>query len=275
MATHQAIIPSYRKDFPWLPHCLRSLRKYATGYLPPVVHVATEDEPEAKRIVSQTYPEATVAVRDGRPGQGFMRAQVAMMSADLYCPKADVIHLIGSDCIATRPFDASVYADPSGKPYVLYTPYSQVGPARAWLPGVERVLGISPEFEFMRRLPSVFPASIFQPMRDRVEQVHRQPFEHYIFEGDLHTRNTSEANILGAFAFHFMPETCRWVFTPQVTDWSKYPSPIGQNWSHGGLDHPQDAIYEYEFRGEKRKATGLTARTIISELLYDGGPLPA
>lgn len=268
--THQAIICSYPKDYEWLIHCLVSLRKFARGYLPPVVCVDVQDEEMARRIVAGHYPEASVAVKPGRPGQGFMRAQIAMMEADLFCPAADIIHFIGSDCIATRPFDASIYDAPDGRPAVLYTPYAQLPPSIPWRPGTERILGHPVEFEFMRRLPSVFPRSIFAPMRAHVERVHGKPFNDYIHEGNLARRDTSEANVLGAFAYYHLPETCHWVSTASFNP-AEWPTALGQHWSHGGLDRPSDACYEYDFRGQRRNAFGQTPRSLIDQIVYDRG----
>lgn len=270
---HQAIICSYRKDFPWLPHCLTSLNRLAHGFLPPVICVDQADSLEAKSIVLKHYPEATVVVKNGRLNQGFMRAQIAMMQADLFCKNADIIHFIGSDCIAKQNFDASIYADDDGKPYVLYTPYDKVGPAKDWQAGVHRVLGIIPDFEFMRRLPSVFPASVFPMMRARVEQVHRMPFEDYIYKGDIGNRNTSEANIVGAYAYYFMPETCHFVSTEEE-DLKNYPTGLAQFWSHGGLDRPIQEGFEYIANGKTKTSLNQTPRAVIHEILYSGASIP-
>lgn len=266
---HQAIICSYQKDFQWLEHCLLSLRRFATGYISPVICVDEADLEGARDIVARQYPECSIAVKNGRPGQGFMRAQIAMMQADLYCPHADSIHFIGSDCLAIKPFDASIYADEEGKPVVLYTDYRYLPSNHPWKPGTTRVLGFEPKYEFMRRLPSVFPASVFSPMRKHVENIHGMSFEDYIYEGDKARRDTSEANIVGAYAFQYMPETCRWVNTA-TEDLSVWKTGIGQNWSHGGLDRKSDTCYDYTIDGVTKNSHGRTPREIINDILYSG-----
>lgn len=270
---HQALICSYPKDWEWLGHCLASLNKFAFYELPPVVCVDTQDAPAARSILDRVYPEATLWLYDGRPGQGFMRAQIAMMRADQGCPQADIIHFLGSDCIATHPFNPAMYADEEGKPYVLYT-HHVVLPGLAWKGGTERVLGIANvEYEFMRRLPTVLPAKIFAPMRAHVEKHHGMEFDAYIHAGNEARRDTSEANILGAYAYYFMPDMCHWLNTQGEYDPAKHLNAIGQHWSHGGLDRPSDAAYLFTGTGGVQKcAYGRTPRSLIDEIVYSRAP---
>lgn len=292
MKTHQIIICSYSKDFQWLIHCLTSLKKFSRGFIPPVICVDSKDFLPACQLVNDTFHEASVVVKDGRPTQGFMRAQLAMMTADLLCPEADVIHFLGSDCLALHEFGPEMYCAPDGRPAVLYSSYLFMGLVHPdtipWRKGVERVIGVYPENEYMRRLPSIFPREIFAPMREHVEKLHGKKFEEYIYDADAEqrdtgkTRDTSEANILGAFAHRFMPETCAWIdiatagmYGTQVVGW---PSAIGQFWSHGGLDLPADACFEYEIDGRKRNSHRKAPRAVINEVLYgapEQAPMPA
>lgn len=268
---HQIFVASYQRDFPWLIHCLASIKRFSSGFLPPVVCVSREDFSEAKELCMRFCPESFVFVKQG---EGFMRAQIGMMEADLMCQWADVIYLVGSDCIFTRPFTPEMYC-PNGKAGVLMNSYERLADVHSaclpWRRGVERVLGFAPDFEYMRRLPSVFPATIFKPMREHVEKLHGMPFGEYIIEGNKARRDTSEANILGAYAHRYMPETCEFVDIDNV-EWEQanpkgWPSSLGQLWSHGGTDLPADASFEYiDLSGEKRTATGRTPRQIFADL---------
>lgn len=200
-----------------------------------------------------------------------MRAQIAMMRADQHCPESDNIFFLGSDCIAFDDFKPDPYLDSLGRPAVLFSSYSIMSKCHAdtipWQAGTKRVLGFQPENEFMRRLPSVFPRSIFEQMRRHVERQHGKSFDDYIYSAD--DGKTSEANILGAFAFKFMPETCHFVdvadaglYGAQVNKW---PSTIAQFWSHGGLDRPAEANVILK---SGNKTVGRTPRSVINEVLY-------
>lgn len=261
--THQVYISSYRKDKEWLRHCLFSLHKFQSGFLPPVIGVADEDFGIISEIVEQTFPRADVVSR-GAPT--WMGAQIRMMEADLLCPDADVIYFLGSDCIAFKQFKPDPYCDETGRPIVLYTPYHHFKGTSAygWKGGTERVLSIGVENEFMRRLPSVYPRAIFPRMRAYVEAKHGQPFDEYITKAHPIDNATSEANILGAYAFQFMPETCCFVNTEDY-DPAKYPSAIMQMWSHGGFDRPTDACV---ILPDGSNSVGKTPRELFQQLLY-------
>jgi hypothetical protein len=203
-----------------------------------------------------------------------MSAQLAMLRADQYCPDADNLYFVGSDCIAYDTLTPEPYCDVSGKPAVLMSAYSVMNVVHSdtlpWQRGVNRILGFKPDYEYMRRLPSVFPRTIFAPMRAEVERIHGTEFDDYIYTANDGT--TSEANLLGAYAHKYMPETCRFVdiaeaglYGSQVNGW---PSTLMQLWSWGGLDRPMDACVEYKFRGVSQQSVGRTPRRVINEILY-------
>lgn len=268
---HQIFVSSYRKDFEWLVHCLASIKRFARGFLPPVVCVSADDYTEALELCPRFHPGTKVVVKDGT---GFMRAQIAMMEADLLCPGADIIYLVGSDCIFLREFDPEMYCL-DGRAGVLMNTYAKLADSHSaclpWRRGVERVLGFAPDYEYMRRLPSVFPVSIFAPMRAHVSKLHSMPFGEYIIEGNKARRDTSEANILGAYAHKFMPDSCEFTDIDDVV-WDGpnpkgWPSALGQLWSHGGMDLPADACFEYiDLDGVLQCATGRTPRQIFVDL---------
>ncbi len=266
---HQCFIASYSRDLPWLEHCLTSLNKFAVGFLPPVVCVSSDDVAGAEQITSFTCPDAIITVKDGRPNQGFMRAQLGMMEADIYCPDADVIYFLGSDCIAYKEFRPEQYCQ-DGKPVVLMTARETLqsihSGAMPWLVGTERILGFPPPYEYMRRLPTVYPRAIFERMRSYVSDLHAIPFEDYIYETDAIEKNTSEANILGAYAHRFMPETCHWVPTENMV-WGPNGVDTGsilQMHSWSGLEKPMDANVTLP---DGTQTFGLTPRFVIEKIL--------
>lgn len=271
--TSQVLIASYAKDFQWLIHCLGSLKRYMSGFLHPVVCVEECDVAGCQAIIDQAYPETTIAVKNGRSGQGAMRAQCSMMSADLLCPFADYIFLTGSDTIYAGPLMPEPFFAPDGKPAMLFTTYADLnvpGHSNAipWQVGVERVLGWLPHAEFMRRLPLVYPMGLFAPFREFVAKRHNMPFEDYIYAADAKHGLTSESNCLGAYAWKFMPDIFHWVDTQSCTalagELLEWPNPCRQFWSFGGLDRPMEA--SFYFNG--KHSTGRTPRCVIDEILY-------
>lgn len=250
--TNQCFISSYRGDFPWLQFCLRSLHNFSEGFLPPVISVSLEDAETARFIVQKCYPGAEVVIHPLPPphtaavqGFGMMRAMNSMMHADVFCPKADNIFLVGSDCLATRPFRGEDYVGKRGEPVVLMNSYEEIKrvhpDALPWRDGTAQILGFTPPCEYMRRLPSVFAAHTFFETRKYIADLHGKSFVSYWFDGyAAGQRGQSEANLLGAIAHRFTPNR----YTFQLMDGVEQPpNAMLQMWSHGGLDHKIDCHY--------------------------------
>lgn len=267
--THQFLIASYQKDFRWLRPCLFSLQKFSRDFLPPVVCTDSNDAAEAKRICSQVFPEATVSIKDGRRGQGFMRAQIAMMSGDIHCPQADVTWLLGSDCVAYKEFSPEMYCL-HGKPVLLWNTYIEI--ASPWNIGTNRVLGFDCPWETMRRLPLGYPRELFPRVRAHVESVAKQPFEDFIYHFHNGGNNVSESNIMGGYAMKFCPELYTLLHaSPDCAEYVKYRTPdsdaIAQFWSHGGFDRPAETSVNY---APGKNTAGQTPRQSITDML---GPI--
>lgn len=243
--THQVFIASYAKDFPWLRCNLKSLRKFASGYLPPLVAVPECDHAAARALMDECYPEGIVVTRFDEPGNGFMSAQLAMLEVDKFTP-ATYIHLLGSDCVATRPFDPSAFFV-GNLPLLYYESYDTVlkkCPNMPWKSGTERAVGKPTNFEFMRVLPLVYPRWLYPLTRCRVSTLHDCNFKDYVLRqrndsGSHGGTDFSESNVLGLVAYIWLHEDFIWrdLATYQHP---KLSYPILQMWGHGGFDLPID-----------------------------------
>lgn len=274
---HQVLIASYKKDFVWLQYCLWTLHKFSRGFLPPVISVSSRDAHEAGIIARNHYPGATVVVKDGPPDLGNLRAQVSMMLGDEMCPEADYVWLVGSDCVVSRDFSPSPFFR-NEKPVMLVNSYELLlkhAPGiEPWRVGTEQALGWKPEFEYMRRLPLMYPRELFPRVRGHVSNLHRLPFEEYVYRVGAYAQasnrsdaaNFSESNVLGAFADRFMHDAYEWVNldSDYAGEMSKLPNPMIQFWSHGGLDTPADVRFDY---GKGQNTFGKTPREVLREIL--------
>ena len=269
MSTHQIFIASYHKDFPWLELNLRSLRKFARGFLPPVICTDIADAPEARRLVADNFPEARVVIHDGRKGKhGFIRAQIAMMKCDILAPEADYIYLLGSDCFTYREFTPAVYWHKS-KPVMLFNRYEEIGPqVEPWRLSTIEVLGLPSYWETMRRLPIVYPKPLYGLMRAHVEAHHKMDFEDYLYKKGL---PFSESNLLGTFAREKLPQAYTWIHAnsdlPEFQEYQNQSAGWNANiqwWSHGGLHRPSDACVEYR---PGKNTVGQTPAAVMTEIL--------
>ena len=242
MFTHQILIASYATDFLWLRHCLRSLEKFSTGFLRPVVAVPSEDYAEADKLCKQASSRAIVKNWDG---PGFGRAQDAMMSGDILCPEADYFWLLGSDCLATRPFSPAAYCNAAGLPLMLYNTWEHCArhapETLFWRSGVEKALGGKSHGEYMRRLPLAYPGASLEPMRQHVSGLHGVRFTPYVYHAVNIEKNFSESNVMGEWAFRHHPGAYQWeCLDGRSLQIPLNDLPLRQFWSHGGLDRPHD-----------------------------------
>jgi len=268
MKSSQVFIASFWKDVEWLRHNLITLKKFSEGFLPPVVCVTVQDYPIFKDVVAQSYPGAILATHNG---VGFMGAQVAMMMCDIYCPDADYIFLLGSDCMAVDKFTPAPFFDESGLPVMLYNTFDHLlkfhPGVMPWKTGTERVLGFECPVETMRRIPIVYPRELYAHVRSHIERLHGQTFSEYIHEADRPRGDTSESNILGGYAHRFMPHLFRWWnmdenYNESVARW---PSSILQFWSKAanGMDSPCDRDFKYS----GGTTLGKTPRQVFKEVM--------
>lgn len=233
------LIASYHKDFEWLQFCLLSLARFAEGFLPPAIVVTSEDKPNAERLVAKVFPAASVHVEDGPAHLGSLRGQVSMCKSDIFCPAADVVYFLGSDCLALRKFSPDIFFF-ENKPIMLYTPYSAFTAAdhgvKLWQAVTERHTGFPVPNEYMRRLPLPYPRGLLAPARRYLETLHGKTFEEHIYSGGKGAacQTFSESNYLGAYAHKFMPELYYWCNTLDKSNW---PYAIMQFYSWGGLDY--------------------------------------
>lgn len=261
--THQPFIASYPRDFEWLNYLLRSLRRFATGFLPPVVAVP----PEFVRAARETFPDVTVVAQDAAPAKAskwrhFLCAQVAMLECDKHCPEADFVWLFGSDCFVYSPLTPDMgFSD--GRPVMPSNSYAFLRSTgytapEHWRPGTKSALRFPlVTREYMRRLPLVYPRELYPAVRRHVEFAHRTPFREYVYSTTA-SRNFSESNVLGAYAAEYMQGAFHWLDLDGPGYDSDVKLPAIQFWSHGGLDMPCDKHHKY---------AGRTPRSVMDELL--------
>jgi hypothetical protein len=239
---HQILIASYHKDFNWLRQCLRSLAKFSTGFLTPVIAVPGDDVDAAEDVTKG----AKIGVVKAWDGPGFGRAQHAMMCGDELCPYTDYVWLLGSDCLAVEPFTPETYCGPNGLPFMLYNSWNHMRkhcpPTLHWKPGVEKALGWESQGEFMRRLPLAYPVTMLPALREFIQRRHGISFRDYVLRSVNTERNFSESNVMGEWAYRMAHDAYNWVNMDKppagFVPWPK--NPIVQHWSHGGFDRPRD-----------------------------------
>lgn len=235
----ELVISTYHKDFPWLAYCLRSIRKFVTGFHQHTVHVPHRDLPALCRLLDQEGPFDNLRIVDGGnewPGRGFMWRQHEVCHMDrIALPESDFIAHLDADSIFTALTTPEQYFE-QGKPYLRYAPYSVLGSVVAqWQTYTQRCLSFPVENETMRCYPFIYPRRLYPTVRYSVECAVRMPFTDYlkaVQPGSHHPWGFSEYNVLGSVAMHHFPEQFRLVDTSREQN---PPTNLELFWSHGGI----------------------------------------
>lgn len=212
------VIRTYRGDKEWLAHALESLRHRAHGFRKILVIVPDQDYHLFSHLTLEEVHRCP-AFKDDYLGQ-----QVTKLSADLYTD-ADFIMHWDSDSILTEDVTPETFMV-EGRPIIYKEPYSALEGV-PWQPIVAEALGWTPEFEFMRRHPFVYPRKLYRDVRRHLEGAHGVNMAAYVTSRPA--RSFSEFNVMGAYAWSKCPELFTW----------RHPSEdkcvVRQFWSWGGI----------------------------------------
>jgi len=211
------LIRTYEKDRDWLMYCLASIRKWEPDISITAVAPVGHDVGCPATHVEPMNPD------------GYIDQQYTKLNADLYIPSTatHVIHM-DSDCMMTGRLSGMMV---DGKPMMLKTPYSQLDDqAKIWQSVTANYMGFNPDYEYMRRMPLVYPIGIYKRVRDYLSE-RNGPMEDWF--PNIEGRKLSEFNILGAYAEKFMAEEFHWIDTSKE---ELPPLVARQGWSWGGLD---------------------------------------
>jgi hypothetical protein len=208
-------IKSYRNDFWLLQIALKSIARNVTGYNTIVLLIPEKDKHD---FDTRILPERTLIhyIDDKTPG--WLYQQVCKLQAYKYS-YADYIVFSDSDAFWYKPVNVQDLVK-DDKPEILFTHYSQLPDAIIWKKPTEEILGVTVEYEYMRRLPLCYHRSTLEELNIKYPNLE---------EIIMSSPRFSEFNLLGAFAVNNHPEKYTWINTD---DWKFVPATVNQVWSH-------------------------------------------
>ena len=215
---------SYSQDFNWLALSLLSVKKYAHGF--GKVHVAIP----VSEIGLLPKFDGEVHLIEPKASDGYMDQRITKLHADDFCKAEYVMHM-DSDCILTKdvsPMD--LFLD--GKPVYL----REDGCVSPWMDISARSLGWRDSYEYMRRLPIVFPRWMYREFRAFMATNTGMSVDNWIAIQNGH--EFSEFNTMGQWAYRYHSDAFTWM---EPRDW---PSFCKQYRSWDGLDEEKRAEIE-------------------------------
>ncbi len=242
----ELFIVTYAKDFPYLRYCLKSIAKFAKGFSGVTILVPTKDAKELRQLVSEYKGEIPVKVKYAyewaKKGMCWHMAQECR--ADEWCPDSDYIAHFDSDCIFTSPVTPETFFK-SGKPLLRYEAFEALtkrhpGVAN-WKIAAENALGFKVDLEGMRGHPEIYHRELYAETRRLVEDRQKMAFDDYVKSSrNEYPQSFAEYPTLSAVAIDRFPNLYFMSDCAKQTNPDLSPYPVGQFWSHGHIDHPQD-----------------------------------
>jgi hypothetical protein len=236
-------ICTYRKDFPYLEWCLKSVAKFATGFSGLKLLVPNDDVEEATRLTQCgiPFPAQVIGYKEWE-GRGMTHHMRQIVYADTFTD-ADWCCHIDADCILLEHCTPETFMR-DGKPILQYEPFSIIGKRHEgvleWQRVTERCLPFRIKFETMRGHGMCLPRCVYSKTREQIERKVNASVDAY-----LHTVKNDYPNgfcefvTLGNVAMEFFRDKFYLVNNSDKPNPERSDFPVGQFWSHAPLDQSQ------------------------------------
>jgi len=227
-------IKTYHKDFLWLEYCLKSIRKFGSGFRD-VVIVSDDDGHTVPESLLNVLPCKVFYVKlpSKRPkksnhGIGYMWQQYIKLTWHRYSD-ADVAVMMDSDRMFTCAFTPESFQK-DGKQRWDYRRWADAGSAISHKPTTDLLLGFSTPYEAMMYLPLPFTRGATFALEAYLNTIHKtKDIWEIILKHDL--ASMSEFNVYGNFIHHVqMPD-----YYISYDASGVYQSTVIGSWSWGGL----------------------------------------
>lgn len=239
-------IVTYAKDFQYLKFFLRSAEKFASGFSGITILVPTQDAAELAVLTGQYKGSVPVKCVSGDEwdGKGMLWHMASIMHADEWCPDADFIAHIDSDCVFTAPVTPETFIK-DGKPILQYERFASIGHRHPgvlkWQENTVKCLPIDVLYETMRGHPEVYRHDTYALARRLIVQKTGVPVNIHIMNGrNAYPQDFCEFVTLGNVAMHVSADKYHLVDNEQKPNPDRSDFPIGQFWSHGSPDLVQE-----------------------------------
>lgn len=213
-------VRSYDKDFEWLEHSIRSMKKNLIGITEKILVLPDTTEYVPSNI--RKFFDKTYYTQETH--EGYVQQQIDKVRAYKYC-KNNYILFSDSDCIYYDPFDANQRLD-TDKIILPKTRYEILPKEpQIWKEITYLATGIDTQYEYMRCFPIVHHRTVLEYL-DTNEQ-----YSAYLTI--VKNRELSEFNALGAIAETYFSHLYKFVDTE--IDQIDIPT-AKQYWSWGGIN---------------------------------------
>ncbi len=233
----EIFIVTYGKDFPYLRHCLRSIKKFASGFSGVTILVPWGDAKELRKMIGE-IDITFITVKAGHEWvkKGFLWHMAQICRADHWIKDVDYVAHLDPDCIFTKPVTPQTFYQ-NNRPVLRYEPFESLAQRHPgtwnWKVACDNALPFTCADEGMRGHPEVYHLALYKRTRELIEEKTGMGFDSYIKS----TRNeypqtfaefpTLSAVALEKFRSEYVPIDLSKTASPDRSPW-----PVIQFWSH-------------------------------------------
>lgn len=237
MTCTDIFIKTYHKDFMWLSYCLRSIKKFASGFRDVVV-VSDNDGHKIPQEILDIMPVKLIYHNvptkwppKMRQPPGYVWQQVVKLNWTEFTD-ADSILILDSDLMFTDYVTPELFKDKDGKWFWNYRSWELADQAICWKTPTEELLGFEPQYEGMLCVPFVFERTETLKFIEYIKSRHgaNDVFD-VLFKYNMML--ISEFNAYGAFILKFDSTA----YCPLINQ--ARPPLVRITWSYGGLSEKE------------------------------------
>lgn len=239
------MIVTYGKDFPYLRHCLRSIKKFATGFSGVTIVVPWADVKELRKIIEEIGIES-VTVKGGNEWvkKGFLWHLAQICRADCWIPDADYVAHFDPDCIFTKPVTPRTFFQ-GDRPVLRYEPFESLAKRHPgtwnWKIACDNALPFNCADEGMRGHPEVYHIGLYKRTRELVEEKTGKAFDAYVKSTkNDYPQTFAEFPTLSAVALEKFRDQYYPIDLSKTASPDRSPWPVIQFWSHRPPDEEQE-----------------------------------
>lgn len=219
------LIVTYDKDLEFLKYSLKSIAKFCRFYNEVVVVIDDHENDcvETKKYLESIGQKYFINKEAKHITKGYIRQQyIKLFSEKYFDDKTNFVCHVDSDNIFNA-FNSPNIFFKGYKPILGMQKWSQM-PNRSFEESTKQTVGFNVEYNFMRRMPLVYPKSIFKNLREHIIGLH----------GDIKSflnsmKKFSEYNVIGSYAYKFNRDSFYWVDVIQdKAEWDKLAVPCEQ-----------------------------------------------
>lgn len=242
MTCTDIFIKTYHKDFMWLSYCLRSIKKFASGFRDVVV-VSDNDGHKIPQEILDIMPVKLIYHNvptkwppKMRQPPGYFWQQVVKLNWTEFTD-ADSILILDSDLMFTDYVTPASFKNKDGKWLWNYRDWNLAGPAKCWKEPTEALLNFEAKYEAMLCVPFVFDRTTTVNFIKYVKEQHGATELFDVFF-KYNMILLSEFNAYGSFILKFDSTA----YCPLINQ--ARPPLVRITWSYGGLSENEKETRE-------------------------------